>query len=77
MKKTLTLSHAKNFMGLRLLLRSMMQRHERLEAQLRSEQRALFPNPTRLARLKKRRLAIKDRIAELLRYLQRQPSSQH
>jgi len=41
--------------------------HRRLDEEIRSEWKRRFPDTLRLARLKKLRLAIKDRMAGLLR----------
>ena len=41
--------------------------HRRLDEEIRREIRQRFPNSVRLLRLKKLRLAVKDRIAERMR----------
>ena len=41
--------------------------HQRLDELLRREQRLKFPNPFRLMRLKKLKLAVKDRLFRLAR----------
>lgn len=40
--------------------------HARLDAEVRREHKLRFPNTTRLLRLKKLRLAIKDRLHRLV-----------
>lgn len=41
--------------------------HQRLDELLRREQKFAFPNPFRLMRLKRMKLAVKDRLARLAR----------
>ncbi|MCH4152022.1 MAG: YdcH family protein [Sphingobium sp.] len=41
--------------------------HRRIDEALRAEQRQSFPNPFEIMRLKKLKLAIKDRLAMLAR----------
>jgi uncharacterized protein len=44
----------------------LMSRHQQIDAALRLEQRLRWPDFARLQRLKKLKLAIKDRLAALL-----------
>lgn len=41
--------------------------HRKIDDLIRNEQRRTFPNPFEIMRLKKLRLAIKDRLASLTR----------
>lgn len=43
------------------------ERHKRIDDALRLEQRRTFPNPFEIMRLKKLKLDIKDRLADLRR----------
>lgn len=43
------------------------EKHNRIDEALRAEQRRTFPNPFEIMRLKKLKLAIKDRLATLSR----------
>ena len=43
----------------------LLERHQRLDNRLRSAQSLRFPDPFEIVRLKKLKLAIKDRIARL------------
>ena len=45
----------------------LLERHQRLDDQLRRAQARRFADPFEIARLKKLKLAIKDRLARLLR----------
>lgn len=45
----------------------LLERHQKLDERLRSLQRRRFSDPFELARLKKLKLAIKDRLARLIR----------
>jgi hypothetical protein len=45
----------------------LLERHQRLDARLRLAQALRFPDHFEIARLKKLKLAIKDRIARLTR----------
>ena len=45
----------------------LMERHQRLDERLRNVQRLRFADPIEIVRLKKLKLAIKDRIARLAR----------
>jgi uncharacterized protein YdcH (DUF465 family) len=45
----------------------LLERHQKLDDQLRRAQGRRFPDPFEIARLKKLKLAIKDRLARLLR----------
>jgi uncharacterized protein YdcH (DUF465 family) len=45
----------------------LLERHQRLDERLRNLQRRRFADPFELARLKKLKLAIKDRLARLIR----------
>jgi hypothetical protein len=45
----------------------LMQRHQRLDDKLRSAQRLRFADPFEIMRLKKLKLAIKDRLSRLMR----------
>lgn len=45
---------------------SLLERHQKLDDRLRQLQRRRFVDPFELARLKKLKLAIKDRLARLL-----------
>jgi uncharacterized protein len=45
----------------------LVKRHRKLDDMLRAEMRHAFVNPMEIARLKKLRLAIKDRLAALTR----------
>jgi len=44
-----------------------MQRHQRIDEELRRAQTRRFADPLEIVRLKKLKLAIKDRLARLLR----------
>jgi len=44
-----------------------MQRHQRIDEELRRAQASRFADPLEIMRLKKLKLAIKDRLARLLR----------
>ena len=52
----------------------MMERHQKLDEQLRRAQSRRLPDPFEVARLKKLKLAIKDRLACLLRRHGRHPA---
>ena len=41
--------------------------HRKIDDLIRNEQRRSFPNPFEIMRLKKRKLAVKDRLAALAR----------
>jgi hypothetical protein len=43
----------------------LLSRHQQLDEALRSEQRRRFPDFTRLQRLKRLKLAVKDRLNQL------------
>ena len=43
----------------------LLERHQKLDARLRMLQSLRLPDPSELARLKKLKLAIKDRLARL------------
>jgi len=45
----------------------LLERHQKLDERLRSEQRRLFTDPFEIARIKKLKLAIKDKLARLTR----------
>lgn len=45
----------------------LMQRHQRIDEELRRAQASRFADPLEIMRLKKLKLAIKDRLARLLR----------
>ncbi len=45
----------------------LMQRHQKLDAALRAAHRRRLADPFEIVRLKKLKLAIKDRIARLMR----------
>ena len=45
----------------------LLERHQRLDEQLRRAQSRRFADPFEIARLKKLKLAIKDRLARLAR----------
>ena len=45
----------------------LMERHARIDAALRSEQRRRIPDPFLTMRLKKLKLAIKDKMTAMLR----------
>lgn len=45
----------------------LLQRHQRLDEMLRWAQARRFPDPFEIARLKKLKLAIKDRLARMAR----------
>ena len=45
----------------------LLERHQRLDEQLRRAQARRFADPFEIARLKKLKLAIKDRLARLVR----------
>lgn len=45
----------------------LLERHQKLDERLRNLQRRRFADPFELARLKKLKLAIKDRLARLIR----------
>jgi hypothetical protein len=49
------------------LLYRLMERHQRLDEQLRLAQTGRWADPLEIARLKKLKLAAKDRLARLLR----------
>jgi hypothetical protein len=49
----------------------LMERHQRLDDHLRSAQQRRFADPVEIVRLKKLKLAIKDRIARLSRMRER------
>ena len=50
----------------------MLERHQSLDDRLRRLQRATWPDPFEVARLKKLKLALKDRLARVL--LRRTPA---
>lgn len=50
-----------------ILLYRLMERHQRLDEQLRLAQTDRWADPFEIARLKKLKLAVKDRLARLLR----------
>ena len=43
----------------------LLERHQRLDSMLRRAQAMRFPDPFEIARLKKLKLAVKDRLARL------------
>ena len=43
----------------------LLERHQRLDARLRALQNLVWPDPSELARVKKLKLAIKDRLSRL------------
>lgn len=43
----------------------MLQLHQRLDDEIRGEQRRIFPDIFRLQKLKRHKLAIKDRLARM------------
>lgn len=45
----------------------LLERHQKLDARLRVLQSLRWPDPLELARLKKLKLAVKDRLARLAR----------
>jgi hypothetical protein len=45
----------------------LLERHQRLDERLRRTQSMRFPDPLEIVRLKKLKLAIKDRLAKLMR----------
>lgn len=45
----------------------LMQRHQRLDERLRQQQATRWPDPFAVAKLKKLKLALKDRIARMSR----------
>ena len=45
----------------------LLERHQRLDERLRRMQASRFPDPWEILRLKKLKLAIKDRLARLAR----------
>lgn len=45
----------------------LLERHQKLDERLRGELRSRWVNPAEIARLKKLKLAIKDRLARLAR----------
>lgn len=45
----------------------LMERHQKLDDRLRAVQRGRFPDPFEIARLKKLKLAVKDRLAAAVR----------
>jgi uncharacterized protein YdcH (DUF465 family) len=49
------------------LLYRLMERHQRLDEQLRHAQTNRWVDPMEIARLKKLKLAVKDRLARLVR----------
>ena len=51
-----------------------LERHQKLDARLRMLQSLRLPDPSELARLKKLKLAIKDRLARLTAFSLRQRS---
>ncbi len=44
---------------------ALLQRHQRIDDQLRQERQRLWADPQRISALKKLKLAIKDRIARM------------
>ena len=52
----------------------LLERHQKLDARLRMLQSLRLPDPSELARLKKLKLAIKDRLARLTAFSLRQRS---
>lgn len=43
----------------------LLERHQKLDARLRALQSLIWPDPLELARIKKLKLAIKDRLSRL------------
>ena len=52
-----------------LLLYRLMERHQKLDARLREAERHRWADPFEIARLKKLKLAVKDRLSRLSRPL--------
>jgi uncharacterized protein len=46
----------------------LLERHQRLDSLLRLAQSRLVPDPSEVGRLKKMKLALKDRLAKLRRH---------